>query len=464
MVLARELGPTEFGLFFAVFTFVSFFGFFKDAGLGYTLVKYIPEFEVKKKYHEIKSAIFSVFIVKLVSSSILGVVLFLLADYLSIHYFKDPLSSTILKFLVLMFIFMTFWEVIRTVFMGFQKMFYYSFMDFLSNFIVFLIIAALFYCGVGIMAPTYAYVAIGPIMFFICTPLFLKIFNFFGHKGKFSFHMLKRLFSFGLPILLGSMGSTIIAYVDVLVLMYYRTLAEVGIYNVVYPSAMVFLFFGKALANVMLPMVSELWARREKKKVAGALNFLYNNYFVFLMPIIFSVLAFAGLFISIFFGEDYSSGALALQILLIGVVINAFANINNSILVGIGKPRIVTLLVTLSSIINLILDVLLIPKFGIEGAALATTIAFTAWFLLSMHSIGKFIKAEIPWRNWLKVLISSLMFVVLVFFMKNALSLNVWLEIAISLITAGAVYLALIFAMKAIDLDEIKTFIRMAIK
>ena len=53
--LARNLTVAEFGLFYAVMALVSFFWLVKDLGVGTTLVKFIPEFLVKKKYSEIKS-------------------------------------------------------------------------------------------------------------------------------------------------------------------------------------------------------------------------------------------------------------------------------------------------------------------------------------------------------------------------------------------------------------------------
>src|SRR3989344_4720103 len=92
VIVARELGPEQFGLFSAVLTFILFFLFFRDLGLQTALVNFIAKFRVENKYNEIKTAIVSVFVLQLVSSSIIGVLIIIFSGHLSTHYFKVPES------------------------------------------------------------------------------------------------------------------------------------------------------------------------------------------------------------------------------------------------------------------------------------------------------------------------------------------------------------------------------------
>ena len=126
ILLARNLTPEDFGLFYAVFSFVIFFLFFRSLGLGQALVKYIAEFKVLNKFNEIKTSIISVFYLQIVSSLIFGTIFFFTADYLAEIYFKNPQASIILKFLIVYVIFSIFFIISKQVFQGFQKMFLYS--------------------------------------------------------------------------------------------------------------------------------------------------------------------------------------------------------------------------------------------------------------------------------------------------------------------------------------------------
>ena len=82
LILARELGPADYGLFYAVFTFVIFFLFFRDLGLNQAMTKYITEFRVKNNYNRIKSAIFAVLGSQVLSSLFFSAVFFFAADFL----------------------------------------------------------------------------------------------------------------------------------------------------------------------------------------------------------------------------------------------------------------------------------------------------------------------------------------------------------------------------------------------
>src|SRR3989338_2261974 len=100
VILARHLGPEEFGLFYAVFTFIIFFLFFRDLGFPKAIIKYVAEFKVLGQYGKIKSAILAVLSVQLVSSFIFGLAIYLFAPYLALTYFKNPEATSLLRLLI----------------------------------------------------------------------------------------------------------------------------------------------------------------------------------------------------------------------------------------------------------------------------------------------------------------------------------------------------------------------------
>ena len=101
IILARNLGPYEYGLFSAVFTFIIFLLFFRDLGLRQSLSKHIAEFKAKQDYNQIKTAINVVLLFQLFSSLMFVLILYFLSDYLAINYFKDINASLVLKIFLL---------------------------------------------------------------------------------------------------------------------------------------------------------------------------------------------------------------------------------------------------------------------------------------------------------------------------------------------------------------------------
>lgn len=460
IVLARNLSPYEYGLFYSVFTFVIFFLFFRDLGLGQAVIKHIPEFNIQKRYDSIKTIIFSALSFQFLSSLLLSVILFFSADFLSKYYFKAEVASVLLQFLILYILLSLSFTFLKDILQGFQNFKIFSLIEFLKNSITLLIIVSFIVAGFkNVFVPVFANILVCPILFFILLPFVIKTFPFFKYKITDFKPITKQMFSFGLPVLATSIGGKVIGYIDTIILTYFVSLEQVGIYNVILPSALVVLHLGSAVSAVVFPTVSELWAKQDKKRISDGINLIHKYAFVLTIPAIFTAFTFSGLFISFFFGKEYISGALALQILLIGVLFYLVAGINHSILSGIGKPQIVTKIVLFSAFLNAAGNFILIPKFGIEGAAVSTSLSYFVALFLSTHQITKLIGVNFPKITWFKLTFSGIIFVLIIACLKSVLNLNPWLELIISFGMAFLIYLALVYLIKVIDINEIKKYL-----
>jgi O-antigen/teichoic acid export membrane protein len=272
----------------------------------------------------------------------------------------------------------------------------------------------------------------------------------------------KQLFIFGIPVLVTNVGGKVIGYIDTLILTNFRTLTEVGIYNVILPSAMLFLYFGISVSAVAFPLVSELWAKKDKTRLSDGLKLIHKYAFVGTIPLVFTVFAFSSLFINFFFGKQYTQGALALQILLIGILFYIVAGINNNIIAGIGKPKAVTKIILFAAAINLIANLILIPFFGIEGAAFATTLSYFVALVLSTKKVTEYLEVDFPKAIWVKIVFSGIIFAVIISYLKDVLVMNPWIELIISASAAFLIYLIIIFLLDIINIDEIIKYIKLA--
>ena len=88
--------------------------------------------------------------------------------------------------------------------------------------------------------------------------------------------VLKKMILFGIPSFATAFAGTIIGYIDTLMLTYFSPLSEVGIYNVVLPSALIILFVGRALASTAFPITAELWVKKDYKRLSTGINLLHK--------------------------------------------------------------------------------------------------------------------------------------------------------------------------------------------
>lgn len=464
IVLARSLTTTEVGLFYAVFNLIIFFLFFRSLGLNEALAKYIAEFRAQEKFDEIKTALVSSLSLQLVSSIILSSILFLLADTLAEKYFKSVESALFLKLLLIYVMLSIVFISMKGLLQGYKKMFLLSSTEFIKNLIVLLLIIVFIALGYGALSPVLAYVFVFPIIFAIYIPLSWRVFHFARYKIVEHNKMAKKLLLFATPVLATGMGNKIIGYLDTFVLTYYRDLSEVGIYNIMLPSALIFMFFGTAVTSVLFPLSSELWAKNDSKRLSEGLRLLYRYAFFFAIPFLMIIIIFAQTFVIFFFGSEYTSGTVALQILLIGVLFSVIGTINYTFISGIGQPKIVAKITLWAAIFNLIFNLIFIPKYGMNGAAITTSASYLLALIASTIKIKGYIDVKLPIKEWTGLIVATFGFTVVAIMTSKALLLNQWLEISISFVCATIVYLIVSYSLRIIDLKELRHYMGLTLQ
>lgn len=458
--LAHNLTIEEYGLFYAVFTFVIFISLFQDFGLRGALVKFIPEWKVKKKPENIKNGIVTVFLFHFIVALIIVFLLFLFSDFLAEYYFRNQMASLLLKILSIYILITIFDELLKRAFQGFQRMDLFSFMEAGKTVIIFTLVITLVSLNFGLLAPVYSYILGGPLIFLLSIRFFMKIYPFFKHKMKLSKTLTTNMLFFGFPLIFTVFANKIIESFDILILVYYRSLADIAVYNVVLATSTLILFFSRPLALIMLPVGSELWSRNLKTKLSRSIINLHRYSFALIVPPILILGLYSPLFLKIFFGDDFIRGSFPMQILLISSVFMGVAYINNSVISGSGKSKITAGVIIISAIINIIFNILLIPEYGMVGAAIATSISYICAFILSSIFLSKLIEIDYTKVKYFRILIASVLMLVVISFVKHILTINVWLEVVLTGVIGISVYLILLFVLKILDYDELKGLVK----
>jgi O-antigen/teichoic acid export membrane protein len=461
LVLARNLTVEEYGLFYAVFSFVSLLWLFKGLGLGEALAKYIPEFRIKKNYDLIKKAILSSLLLQLISAGILSLLIILLSDYFSKNYFKDYQVKYILIVLAIYIFIKPFTFLCTSTFQGFQNMKLYSSVDFVRSVLVFLFVLVGFVIIKNPLVPAFAYLLTGLILPLVFFPLMVKFTfkNYFNIKYSFEIGLVKKLLEFGFPVMVGSMGWFLISYTDTIMLTFFKSVQEVGLYNAALPTSNILQYFGLSLTVVLIPMASEMWARKHKMQLITGTKLLYKYCFFIIIPFSLMMFSFPEIILTLLFGPSYVSASNALKVLAIGTIFFIIAGINFSILSGIGKPKINLKIITSAAFFNIIMNILLIPQWSIIGAALSSTLSFFIMFVLSLFFIKKSIDIKMPILVWSKIVILGIIFVFIIRYIGQLLESTLLNAILVCLI-AWIAYIALSFSLNVISVLEIKKILK----
>jgi O-antigen/teichoic acid export membrane protein len=160
--------------------------------------------------------------------------------------------------------------------------------------------------------------------------------------------------------------------------------AAVGVYVVAVQIAERLWILSQAVSTVLLPRLAEL---DDDESARTKLTPLIGRWVLFATTLVTIVVAiFSQPLITVLFGEVYAEAVGVLLWLLPGVALGSLSRVLSNDLAARGRPELNLYTAAVVVLVNVMLNLLLIPQMGIEGAALATTIAYTVNAILKIYA------------------------------------------------------------------------------
>jgi O-antigen/teichoic acid export membrane protein len=228
------------------------------------------------------------------------------------------------------------------------------------------------------------------LLFFVFFEFCLLIFYFFNIKIPFKFYLNKLLikeeFKFGIQIFLGGFFLFLILKIDIFFIKYFLDTTEVGIYSIGVTIAEKLWLIPSAIGMVLYSKLLNSFDEQKNNNI----TFMTIKFCFFICSlIILPIIIFAPLFVNVLYGINYERSALIIQLLLPGVLIFVIGKIMIFRYVSKGKPKINIIISFICFVLNLILNIILIPKFGINGAAIASSISYSIFGFSYLFMITK---------------------------------------------------------------------------
>lgn len=196
------------------------------------------------------------------------------------------------------------------------------------------------------------------------------------------------------PMAVSSLGLFLLLSVDVIFIKRYGQFQDVAFYSICMKIILILSTITTTFNAFIAKDIARLYAINESVALQQIIK-KYTRIIVFLsLPIIVIALLFPKFILS-FFGESYSEASGALVILVIGHFISVTCAIGPMFLNMTGKQRVFQYILMFCVVLNIILNSLLIPEFGLNGAAIASSISTVFWSIASALIIYKKDKIKI---------------------------------------------------------------------
>lgn len=437
---AEKLGPTQFGILFLVLAVIGYFSIF-DFGFSSATLKYVSEFIGKqdnKKIREIINGSFTVYLAMGIFGSLaifLGVdfiveKLFKIEkEYLEISKFAFYVASLAFTFKMLSTVFSALIRAFQRYDLATKIRLAFSTANLMGG--VFLL-----YLGFGLGAIIIWYFLLiilqVPVFIVICRRLFPELRIHLGIEKD----ILKKLFDFSWPAFISGVSGMLLFQLDKAFIGAMLSVAAVTFYTIPAELSIRIHSFIASFSEVIFPLSSELNAKEDISR----LKYLYFKSSKIIIVIATSVIVplwvFSSKIISLWMGLDFANKTgFVFPVLLISYYIVIFSIVPYFFLNGFNRPKVNAFYSFLSFILNITACLILIPKYGINGAAVATFIGMlqVPFYLWTFHKISGFSILQLLSKIFSKIwLIGFLQFFAIRFLLYNLVDGKISLLVVLS--------------------------------
>ncbi len=399
----------------------------------------------------------SVKLTLLVSIS-LCIILFFTSDVIATDIFNDADIGSHLKVFAFGIPFFTMIYILTAVFCGYNDVKPQAyFRDILRSLLFPLLLLPLFFLDISFDYVFFMYLASLVICF-----VFLLIYTVkrLGSPKQLidtpiSDPVAKELLLFSLPLLVVYALQIVITNTDTLMLGAMRDTVEVGQYNVAYPMSLFIATPLTALIFIFSPVVSELYAQNRMSEIRNNFAIITKWVLAATFPLFLIIFLYPSTIINFLFGEGYTAADNVLRILSVGFVMNNLLGPNTATITAMGNPRFVMWATLATAILNVVLNIALIPHWGMEGAAIASISAMASINLLTTLKLYSMSKTHPFRKNLFKPILVSLGIILVAHFVLVNLFTVVWWMLPLFLIAFYAVYILATLLTRSVDQEDI---------
>jgi O-antigen/teichoic acid export membrane protein len=466
IILARYGTQAEYGTYSLALTVINPLTVIAGVGLYEGTARYIAYLRAKRLFQSIPNVARDAILLPLISSLIVGLALFALADVLAISVFHSELLSLPFRVLSVGLPLITLINSIIAIYRGydrvgpqvlFQSVIISGLFLVLSLGIIFfkLPFEMVFYSYVFSIAATL-------VALLVYSARFKQMPG--EHDGLVSGGSLRKdLLVFSLPIMGTALLYTLMTSTDTLTLGYFKPVDDVGIYNAGYTLASMLTVFLAAFQLIFVPISTGLYSN-------NLLHELKRNYIIvtkwltsITFPLFLVFFLFPDAVLNLIFGDNYLGGSIILRVLSMGCILGNLLGLSSGILIAIGKPKYNMYATALAVLTNIILGITLIPRLGILGAAIASAVSISLLNVFCATVVYNNIRAlPISW-NLLKPMVSSLLLalafqLIIKYFFTLSSS---WILLAVFALYYF-LYMLSIFVTRSFDQEDIQLIVKIA--
>ncbi len=381
VIISRALGPQLQGVYNLAILMPTMMYNFLNFGQDVSIIYFLSNKTVGKK-QAINNMLPVVIIYSIASTIIGGALVFILKERL----FNDVAYGTLLLALIISPL--TFFNSVLSGILRSEGKFIVLNKIQVINKIIYLVICTILFFFVNVKVVILANI----IILLISIITIWRRLEIGSIKFSFDKEFQKKNTIYGFKSYLSNMITYLNYRLDTLIIKALTTTANVGQYSLAVGLAEQVWVFSSSISTVLFPYVSSIEGEKEKSKVT---TLTFKIVLVLTLLVIVFLYLISAFIIPFLYTDAYEPAIEPFKVLLIGVFSLSLGRILANDIAARGKPELNTISNIVGLVINVTLNLLLIPRIGIIGAAVATSISYTITSIMFMISFLRVAKISI---------------------------------------------------------------------
>lgn len=414
ILIARMLGPFRYGLLTALLAVSTISLMSVSFGFESGINKFVPELKARQENEKISALLRRTILIRIASLAFLAIFLYLASPFIASLYLKKPEAQFYVRLLP--------WLIlpggVSTLFLSYLNATYEQ--KFINKAHIFLAllnfgcILVLYFKKSGLLAVFAVYI----IVAFATAYLYWLRARRGRWLGRFR-ENISRVMQYCRSMWVVQWGDTLLGKTsDLFLLGIFRTLKEVGGYSIAFtlPNSIFNLLVNTVFSGVALASFSEMIGKEEYASFKKSAELLAKYIYIFTFPLGIGGFVMSEALVKIIYGPQYQYVVLPLKIFFLAIILHKLFGPTTLILASSGKEQYI-IRSKLIGLINLALNLILIPRYGILGAIAGTTLSIFAMSAYEYHSVRKILPLKIifPVKVIGKFLGASLLMGVLIY-------------------------------------------------
>lgn len=444
-ILTKNFSASDYGLWIQVITTFYLVTSIANLGFPYTLIRFVS---AEKEKAKIQNTFYTMAVFILIFSLFISTIIFIFSNVIALSLFGGNIE--IVKIISFLIFFGTLNSLLIDFFVAIGQMKRYSTLLLFQTYLMLSLVSYFAVFGYGIILVTMGFL-ISQITFFVI--MSLLVYHEIGFKIP-EFNDIREYLNFSIPIIPNNVSTWIVESSDRYVIAIILGTTFLAYYSPGYTIGMAILLFFTPLSIILSSILPKYYENGQMEEVMIFINYSLKYFLLLSIPSLFILSLLSKPLLMILTTHEIAlNGYLVTPFVALSAILFGIYGIIMNLIILEKKTKIIGSIWTIAALISL-LNIILVPIFGILAAASVTLLSYFTAFLISISYSKKFFKYYFDYSFIFKsIFASSLISILIILFKPNGFySLLIMIPLLI------LIYFIIILLLKGVTKKELNFF------